>query len=130
MFRLKMSLEIYFRLFKFQEFKLRLSLPPVGIKFVFYSLLLCFYKTKTAIGKYIVRLFRYSQEHTSVNAPTHVDYISLKLRGFHTLTEKQFEREERERRVQGSYAALHLPQTRGGKAATPPYPGFPPALCP
>lgn len=71
---------------------------------MFFSLLLCFYE-KRSTSKYIVRPFQYSQEHISVNAPKHVDYISLKLCYFHTLTEKQFER-GRKREMFGKY--MHI----------------------
>lgn len=83
-------------MFNFQEFELRLSLPTLRIKFAFYKVYNCVsVKKKKAIRKGIVRPFWYSQEPISVNAPKHVDYISLKLHCFHTLTEKEFERGKR-----------------------------------
>jgi len=71
-------------------------------------------KDKKTIGKYFVRPFWYSQEHVSVNAPKHVDYISLKLYGFHTLTEKQFER-GKNRNVWDIYADFNHQKTQDVK---------------
>lgn len=87
-------------MFKFQEFELRLSLPPLWMKFVclfVYKVYNCVSMKKKVHRKCFVRPFWYSQENISVNVPKHVDYISLKLCCFHTLTEKQFERGNKEK---------------------------------